>query len=308
MSKSSVVEKVSSFWSKKTAEQEKNADLKIRWWQSRHILRHINKTVCGKPLDGASSGLIRRALEISEGRIPFDSAVSVGGGNGFKEMMVLESGLVKNFKLFELSTSRSDAGRKLAEERNLSDRIEFIEGNAFELLTEADSVDFVHWNNSLHHMFNVPDAIHWSRHILKPSGMFYMDDFVGADRFQWSDRILDTCESIRRSLPEKFLANPVKPDINIPFRIPRPGYGAMIDADPSEAPDSSRTLQFVKHFFPDAEITLTGGVVYHLALKDIIHNFDEEEDKALLDLLMAMDDIITAGGESLYATALAFKS
>lgn len=307
MSKSSVVEKVGSFWSKKTAEQQTGPNLKLRWWQSKNILRHINKRICGEALDGPSAGLIRRASEVSGERAPFELGVSVGGGNGLKEMMVLESGLVNYFKLYELSTARIEDGRKLAKKRHLEDRIEFIEGDAFDLLTAADSVDFVHWNNSLHHMFSVPDAIHWSRKILKPGGMFYMDDFVGADRFQWSDKILDTCEHIRKALPERYLINPSKPDELIAYRVPRPSYGAMIAADPSEAPDSSRTLQYVKHFFPNAEVTFTGGVIYHLALKDIINNFDEEEDRQQLELLLAMDDILANQGDTLYATALALK-
>jgi SAM-dependent methyltransferase len=307
LTKPSVAAKVSSFWSKKTAEQQTGPRLKLRWWQSANILRHINMTVCGEAIDGPSAGLIRRAFETLGDRQPFELGVSVGGGNGLKEMMVLESGLVQHFKLYELSTARIQDGRKLAKRRGLEDRIEFIEGDAFDLLTAIDSVDFVHWNNALHHMLNVPDAIHWSRTILRPGGMFYMDDFIGADRFQWSDTILDICESIRKALPEKYLINPFEPNKLISYRVPRPRYGAMIEADPSEAPDSSRTLQYVKHFFPDAEITLTGGVIYHLALKDIINNFDEDNDREQLALLLAMDDIITSQGNSLYATALAFK-
>ena len=93
----------------------------------------------------------------------------------------------------------------------------------------------------------------------------------------------------------------------MPSRISRPDYGKMINADPSEAPDSARTLQYVKHFFPNVELKLTGGVIYHLALKDIIHNFDEDDDAALLNVLMAVDDILATQGHSLYATALAFK-
>lgn len=307
MSKSSVVDKVSAFWSKKTVEQQQGSNLKLRWWQSKHILRHINICVYGEPLDAPSAGLIKRALQLSEGKAPYATGVSVGCGNGLKEMMVIEAGLVDKFKLYELSSARIDAGRELARKRGVEDKVEFIEGDAFELLTEIESVDFVHWNNSLHHMFSVPDALLWSKKILRTGGMFYMDDFVGADRFQWSDRVLDICEKVRRSLPESYLVNPSKPSELVPYRVPRPGYEDMIKADPSEAPDSQRILPYVKQFFPDAELKMTGGVVYHLALKDIIHNFDEVEDKTLLDVLMMLDDIVALNGDTLYATALAFK-
>ena len=45
----------------------------------------------------------------------------------------------------------------------------------------------------------------------------------------------------------------------------------------------------------------------HLALNDIIHNFDEIQDKPLLDLLMMIDKLCIDLGETHYAIALAFK-
>ena len=81
----------------------------------------------------------------------------------------------------------------------------------------------------------------------------------------------------------------------------------MILNDPSEAADSERIIQSVKKYFPNAEITLTGGVIYHHALNDILQNFDEEKDKWVLNLFMIIDDLCTDLGETHYATALAIK-
>jgi hypothetical protein len=42
-------------------------------------------------------------------------------------------------------------------------------------------------------------------------------------------------------------------------------------------------------------------VVYFAALSGILANIDEEKEKALLDALLLIDDLVTASGETLYA-------
>jgi hypothetical protein len=56
---------IGEYWS--TAVQKTNpTGLKLRWWQSPFILRHINMRVCGQPIDGISRGLIQRAKELHD--------------------------------------------------------------------------------------------------------------------------------------------------------------------------------------------------------------------------------------------------
>ena len=44
--------------------------------------------------------------------IKFSKALSIGCGNGYKEIMLIEEGLVDNFELFELSTKAIEIGKK----------------------------------------------------------------------------------------------------------------------------------------------------------------------------------------------------
>ena len=162
-----------------------------------------------------------------------------------------------------------------------------------------------------------------------------MDDFVGPSRFQWSDQMLQVASRVRAVLPEKYLSQPVPTSYigevkravkwalklalkNSRFSsqgrplystvISRPTVEAMIADDPSEAADSARILAAVKKYFPNAEVTLTGGAMYGLALNDILQNFDEHKDRHLLDLILIIDDLCAALGETQYATALAIKN
>jgi SAM-dependent methyltransferase len=281
--------------------------LKTRWWQHPPIIRHINEKVCGKPIDGFSAGLTMRARSLLDRRLPLSRGISVGCGNGTKEMKLLREGLVQVFDLYELADTRIATGRELAEKQRLSQSAHFIQGDAFRLANEPGQYDLVHWNNSLHHMLDVEAAVQWSWDVLKPGGLFYMDDFVAPDRFQWSPKMLLVATAVRQSLPDRFLINPYKPNTMLGRVLKRPDPAKLRQSDPSEAADSSRILSCVKRRFPSAEITLTGGVIYHLSLSDVLANFTED-DRPLLDRLLVVDDLCTAAGETHYATALALKA
>lgn len=253
-----------------------------------------------------SKGLNLRLKELGT---TFEHGVSVGFGNGYKEFELLKEGLVKNFTLFELSNARIESAREKARILGFENRVEFLNGDCFSY-EFGEKVDFVHWNNSLHHMFDVDKAIAWSHQILETDGVFYMDDYVGPTRFQWSDEALELGTRIKKILPDKYLKNPYKPDELLSRTVLRPDAKILEKSDPSEAADSVQILKSVIKYFPNADITLTGGSIYHGTLSDILHNIDESDlkDKTILDLLLIIDELATKTGiESHYATALGIK-
>jgi ubiquinone/menaquinone biosynthesis C-methylase UbiE len=280
--------------------------LKVRWWQHPAIVRHINQNVCGQPVVGLSEGLNLRARALLAGRLPLLKGISVGGGSGIKEMKLLADGMLQFFDLFELAEARIAAGKELATKRGLQDAMCFVNGDAFELAALPEQYDLVHWNNSLHHMMDVGQAIEWSWRVLKPGGLFYMDDFVGPDLFQWSPSMLLVATAVRQSLADRFLVNPQNRSAMLPRIVEKIDPERLRRTDPSEAAESSRILDLVRQRFPGCEIILTGGVVYHLALSNLLANFREEDD-SLLERLLTLDDLCTATGETHYAVALALK-
>lgn len=301
---------INNYWSQVARTGAKTANgkqLKIRWWQSQEVIKDVNRRVCGEPLPGFSNGLNSLLKKRYASSVPFDRAVSVGGGTGNKEMALLRSGIIKHFDLYELSSERIDQGRKLALDQNLGDRITFHEADAFVACTEPDAYDLVHWNNSLHHMFDVDAAVLWSKTVLKPGGIFYMDDFVGQDRFQWSDEMLELCGSVRSALDDRLMVNPKHPRLKLSTQIKRPDRARLIEIDPSEAVESSKIPAAVLKHFPDADLKNTGGVIYHLVLNDVLHNLDEKDDAMTMNLLMIIDELASKLGENHYAVALAQK-
>jgi len=310
-SASDIAAKINKHWSKVTRNGAKSAatgkQLKLRWWQSQEVIKDVNRRVCGEAIPGFSNGLTTLLKQRYASSVPFERAVSVGGGIGNKEMALLRAGVIKHFDLYELSSARIDQGRKLALDQNLGERISFHEADAFVACTDPEVYDLVHWNNSLHHMFDVDAAVLWSKTVLKPGGVFYMDDFIGQDRFQWSDEMLEISSAVRSSLDDRLMVNPRHPSMKLAREIKRPNAARLIEDDPSEAVESSKIPAAVLKHFPDADLKNTGGVIYHLVLNDVLHNMDEKDDAMTMKLLMIIDELASKLGENHYAVALAQK-
>lgn len=278
---------------------------RIRWWESQRIVRHVNRKICGSPLDEIGAALPALVSQRFPARV-FEKAISVGCGVGFKEMMFVQAGLVDRFHLFELSQTRIRQGQALASKLGISDRITFHNRDGLSC-DDVGSFDMVHWNHALHHMLDVDQAVIWSRDLLSERGIFVMDDFVGPSRMQWSDRTLRLATKVRSALPDRLLGDPHHPGRRLSAKVTRPNRLALYLSDPTECADSGRILSSVAGRFSGAEIIPTGGVVYNLALMDAIHNLDEFGDAALIDRLLRLDDRCTSLGEFHHAVAIAEK-
>lgn len=297
---------VGAHWSK-VSQQNQKLNLRLRWWQSQTIIRHINQKVSGLPLAGFSNGLTHRAKELAGNHAPFSRGISVGCGAAQKEMNLIKQGLVSSFELYELSEHRVKIGRELAKNLGLENKVNFIIGNAFNLITDNECFDFIHWNNSLHHMLDTEAAIKWSYEVLKKGGMFYMDDYVGSNYLQFSEKTKTVASRVRSVMPDKYLVNPRQPEQALSKEVIPLDKSKLIASDPSEAPDSEKIISSINKYFPNAEITFTGGAIYNTALSDMIGNFDETSDQFVLNLLMIIDELLAELGENQYATALAIK-
>ena len=84
---------VGQHWSKVAATTDATGQvLKVRWWQHPAIIRHINQKVCGQPVDGFSEGLNVRVRALLGGAVAAQKGISVGSGNGMKEMKLVKRG------------------------------------------------------------------------------------------------------------------------------------------------------------------------------------------------------------------------
>ncbi len=247
------------------------------------IRRHICKRVCGKLVEDYNFGKAK-LLELNR---KFTKALSIGCGNAAKEMAMIEAGIVEHFDLFEFSKERIEEGIALAKEKNIADKVTFYNADFFSSKQNiSKSYDLVFWSSALHHMMNTKIAIMTSYDILKDDGYFYMDDYVGKSRFQYSDLELFIVNAVREALPEEYFNIPNTDNQKFFRNVGRISLEKIMQIDISEAADSENIIPSIEKVFPHAKIIHYGGLIFHLVLRNVIVNIPEnsEDLQYLLDL------------------------
>jgi SAM-dependent methyltransferase len=277
---------------------------RARWWNWPRIVAFQNERICGERLPGWGAGLTRELTR----RFPYRTyrrAVSVGCGNGVKELALLQSGLVHHFDLFEISEARIARGKARFAKAGLAERATWHTADGIEALEKGPRYDLVTWDNALHHMADTTRAVAASVTALRSGGVFMMNDYVGANRFQWTDRELAYATAVRRNLPAHYLRDPADPAKSLDVEIVRPDMAQMIAVDPSEAASSQSILPAIRQYLPTPTIWMLGGAIYHLALNDVLANMDPEQDAGMLEALLVLETALIELGECQYAACIA---
>lgn len=71
------------------------------WWVDPEIANYLGKLVCGEPVDRLKDLSVKAIQKYCTDDIPFECAVSVGCGNAYKEIPLLQTGVVKHFTLYD---------------------------------------------------------------------------------------------------------------------------------------------------------------------------------------------------------------
>jgi ubiquinone/menaquinone biosynthesis C-methylase UbiE len=243
-----------------------------RWWQCQQIVDHVNKRISDRPASDILMSVRRWLASEYASKLPFDRAISVGCGTGNSELAVIKDGLVRHFDLYETSSYAIQSGIGMAKKEGLSEAMSFYQADAFEHSNKPDVYDLVFWQQALHHMPNADAALAWSYKVLKPAGVLVMHEYVGPTRMRFRQGVLDANTEFRHSLDPKYLVNPWASDQTIPAECENSDLDELIFMDPSEGVDSGNILPSLAKYFPDAKVKLTGGIIYHLGLNDILHN------------------------------------
>lgn len=272
------------------------------------VIRDINRRVSGAQSAQVSRGALDLGQSLVGGRI-LRHGISVGCGNGSKEIALIAAGVVQSMVCYDLAVDRIAAANATAAQRGLGDRITFHVADAFDIFKKP-TFDFVYWNNALHHMFDVPGALAWSRDVLEPGGLLLVDEYVGASRMRFEDETLAYASALRHIFPERLLVKDAAGNL-FERSLDRNWFESRIAKDPSEAVDAGRTLSAIADLFPGCDIRPTGGVVYFIALNGLFGNFDmnDPQDRRMLEHLLKLDEIYTAARpeQTLYAVAAAIR-
>lgn len=129
--------------------------------------------------------------------------------------------------------------------------------------------------------------------LLVPGGWFFLDEYVGPDRFQWPDAQQRHLNALLDLLPPRLR---MTSDGRLKGNARRPSVQEVIAVDASEAVRSSELLPLLPSHFDVQAVRPYGGSMLHLVLGNIAQNFAPAAEAPYLDALMeAEDELIRAG-------------
>lgn len=223
--------------------------------------------------------------------------LSPGCGTGGKELKFANLKINIFIEAFDISPHRISIAKQNAKELGLKN-INYSVSDVSYFNYGIRKYDLVLSDSFLHHVKDLDEVINKIYECLKKDGILIINEYVGPARFQWHEEQLKTANEALAVLPESFRkrlkSNRVK------TKIYRPGLLRMILSDPSEAVCSENILSSVRKRFKVVEEKPYGGNILHLTLKDISHNFinENKECTMLLNKLFAIEDEFLSRGNS----------
>lgn len=150
-------------------------------WMADPLVRAaINRRVSGDPNVWPVTALRRRIA----GRLPLGPCVSIGCGIGGLERSLIEEGITSDVTGVDVSETILTAARGIALDRGMPIRYVNADARAF-LREHRAAFDGVFFHQSMHHFDDLDDLIDAVHGALRPSGLLYIDEYVGPSRDAW---------------------------------------------------------------------------------------------------------------------------
>jgi SAM-dependent methyltransferase len=263
------------------------------WLQHPLVQERINLKISGSPQINRFEYFLHQYLE---GRLPVERALTLGSGLGDLERGLCQYGFAQTHQGVDLS---GEAVRIAAERARAAglDHLSYRTADLNTIKLEREAYDVVFGISSVHHVKNLEHLFQQVQQALKPGGYFFLDEFIGPSRFQWTDVQLQAINEQLRLLPKE-----VRPRISdrkkLKERVIRETVAEVIASDPSEAVRSSEIVPLVAEYFRVVEVKGYGGAILHQLLYDIAGNFSVQNNGSLdhLQRLFALEDELTAAG------------
>jgi SAM-dependent methyltransferase len=257
------------------------------WTHLDDIHRLINRRVSGDP---AIKPLAWFGNHLADaGCWPLRRVLVLGCGPGHLERELHQMGLAREIVAFDLSPKVLEVARAGAAGM---DAISHVLASMDELPVGAPpflpgSFDAVLGVSSVHHCSRLKQLYTAVAQLLTPDGWFYLDEYVGPDRFQYSARHLDQVAALAELLPDRLLTTEGSV-VKRGFRAPT--VDEVIAVDPSEAAHSSSILPLLPECFEVVAERPYGGSLLHVLLADVAQNFHAAQARPWLQALMDAED------------------
>jgi 2-polyprenyl-3-methyl-5-hydroxy-6-metoxy-1,4-benzoquinol methylase len=263
-----------------------------QWWDIPEMHRRWNRLITGDPDLDRVQYLVDRYLAGNQEL----EALSPACGTGHRERRWARTGHFSRIDGFDLTASCIEEAKKEAELEGLGHILHFEVRDVATLEAQEARYDVVIAEHSLHHFSPISTIMQTLARVMRRDGWLFLDDFVGATRYQWGERQLEAVNALLTLIPERFR---VQHDGTIKRGVHRPSTLSMVLDDPSEAIESSGILPALRENFEVVELTPYGGTLLQLVLSGIAHHFAAGDPEAarILELCFQVEDALLASGD-----------
>lgn len=268
-------------WGDDAREKAESLDWQGLYWQS-YVLtaQHINRDISGDPAVDWLTFTKQRFFPK-----PVELALSLGCGYGIVERVGIDQKIAHRFVGYDISPEAVAVAAEEAEKAGVGDRIEYAAADLNTIELEPGRYGAVFAAQTLHHieaLEHLLDQIHGS---LTEDGLFVVNEYVGARRFQFPDEYLPLMDGILSALPESHRRS--LKDGSVKGKAVRPSEQEVYDVDPSESIRSDEILGLIEERFEIVYRADFGGTLLQFVLSDIAGNFDpaDPKDVAMIDLV-----------------------
>ena len=285
------IDKASEYWDENLKIHKDDASNLVSWLDSPVVLyRCLNKLEIGSK----RMSVVEWLIWVQEKYIPskLDHGLSVGCGDGTIERSAIGFNMCAKMDAYDISGKSIEIAHGISEGAGLSDRIKYEKADINNIILEENKYDIIFAGMSMHHFTNLEHIFEEFKKTLKPDGLLVINEFVGPNQFQWTEKQLSVINELLNILPEKYRHNTVTGQVK--EREERSTIECMNASDPSEAIRSSDIIPVLSNNFHIVERVDWGGTILHMLLHCIMANFDseKEEDVTILRLLGYIEDVL----------------
>lgn len=268
----------------------------IHWTEHPAVQERINTKVSGNAHTDPYQFFID-LLATERVTLPLARCLTLGCGAGDLEIGLSQYNFCQSHDAYDIASDAIARAKQRAHDEKIH-HINYEVHDINKISLPAEQYDVVFGIQSIHHLSALEHVFSEVKKTLKPGGFFFLNEFVGPTKFQWTERQLAIVNALLQILPEKYRIS-LNDGKTVKKSFQRPTIAEMNRIDPSEAIRSSEIIPLLGEYFTFRHIFKLGGTILHLLLQDIAGNFDytKNEDMDFLKSLFLLEDALIETGD-----------
>lgn len=230
--------------------------------------------------------------------LPARRMLSIGCGYGSLERQLHQLNAFQTCDAFDIAPMAIESAAKSAAAENMTNIIyRCADVEHIDLGTEL--YDAAWFSGSLHHISELELVLGRVKRSLKPDGVLFVNEYVGANHFGFPPAQLAAIDHAFHLIPDRYRRSFAPATRGqIVSVAPRPDPLEVRKADPSEAVRSSDILPVITQLFKVIAKNNCGGSILQFLLCGIAGNFREADPSsiAVLNMLLTIEDVLIDTG------------